>query len=670
MKNDFDFIKDKFESDGVAAPDGFGEREVLERIQNVEPLKEKKKSKGMIVGIASAAVASVAVVTAAAILTTSVLGSRPIQVGTPVTVAGSAKLTRFGSREEVRSALDNTIRFNDRLNAANEGNEKIEYYAMEDAVSSLEGSASGSSATGGSASHNSTYLQYSGVDEADTVKTDGKYIYQLSYYNTIDIYEAQGKDSKRIGRITDSISSDGYFIEYYLHSGQLIALENEFVNDAERSYENTVVRVYDLSDIDHISIKQSYAQSGYYCSSRMIDGMLYVVTTEYAADRDAMPVICGEYKNSEATFDEVPAESVYSVENPTESSFLTVSSIDTDSGELKDTKSVLGSAEQIYCNQDNLYVMATEYEPEVYEDIFENGVSRSWAYMPVADRTQLIKISLNEGLEVKASGAVKGRVNNRYSLDEFEGNLRVATTSRAEDFSDINNLYVLDGELNVIGEVTGFAPTESIKAVRYIGSTAYVITYEQTDPLFVIDLSDPTVPVIAGEVKISGFSSLLVPVDDNTLLGIGYHTEDEGVDMEIEEGLKLVTFDVSDKAAPKVLDTKVFKDYSSVVQYDPKALLVNFERNDYTIPYYYCDYRTAWDYDMYFNDAPVKSNSLTGVINFRVEDGKIVIADKYVSEKFGDSNSMVERCVYIGDTIYMLGYSGDSDSPIDCVDYK
>ena len=57
--------------------------------------------------------------------------------------------------------------------------------------------------------------------------------------------------------------------------------------------------------------------------------------------------------------------------------------------------------------------MATEYEPEVYEDIFQNGVNRSWAYMPVADRTQLIKISLNEGLEVKASGAVKGRVNNR-----------------------------------------------------------------------------------------------------------------------------------------------------------------------------------------------------------------------------------------------------------------
>ena len=113
----------------------------------------------------------------------------------------------------------------------------------------------------------------------------------------------------------------------------------------------------------------------------------------------------------------------------------------------------------------------------------------------------------------------------------------------------MNNLYVLDGELNPVGEVTGFAPDESIKAVRYMENTAYVITYEQTDPLFVIDLTDPTTPVITGEVKISGFSSMLVPIDENTVLGIGYHTEDEGREMEIQEGLKIVTFDVSDKNA-------------------------------------------------------------------------------------------------------------------------
>ena len=84
---------------------------------------------------------------------------------------------------------------------------------------------------------------------------------------------------------------------------------------------------------------------------------------------------------------------------------------------------------------------------------------------------------------------------------------------------------MLDSGLNQIGAVEGFAKDESIKAVRYMGDTAYVITYEETDPLFVIDLSTPSDPQILGKVKISGFSTMLVPIDENTVLGIGYNTD-------------------------------------------------------------------------------------------------------------------------------------------------
>ncbi|MBQ2569385.1 MAG: beta-propeller domain-containing protein, partial [Ruminococcus sp.] len=230
--------------------------------------------------------------------------------------------------------------------------------------------------------------------------------------------------------------------------------------------------------------------------------------------------------------------------------------------------------------------------------------------------------------------------------DEYNGKLRVATTSRDSEQNEINNLYVLDENLRQLGSVTGFAQNESIKAVRYINDTAYVITYEQTDPLFVIDVSDPSQPAIKGEVKISGFSTLLVPVDDNTLLGIGYHTTDitEGdAAMEMQDGVKIVTFDVSDKSDPKVLDTQIFENYYSAVQHDPKALLVNFERGDFTIPMS----KQEWTLDGWKNTSEA--------LNFRVENGKIKIIDRYVSEKFSDQDSNLERCVHVGDNIYLLG---------------
>ena len=285
------------------------------------------------------------------------------------------------------------------------------------------------------------------------------------------------------------------------------------------------------------------------------------------------------------------------------------------------------------------------------------------------EQTQIIKISLQEDIGFAASGSVKGAVNNQYALDEYNGTLRVATTSYdTKTGKESNNLFVLDMDLNKVGEVTDFAQDEHIEAVRYINDTAYVITYRQTDPLFVIDLSNPSKPEIKGFVKISGFSTMLVPVDENTILGIGYHTEeasDEPIDYNLNNALKIVTFDVTDKADPKVLDTKIFRNYSSEVQNNPKALLVNFERNDYTIPMTHYSYGTDGEYQ-----------NRGETLNFRVGDGKITVIDEYSSEKFSGNFSDLDRCVYVGNTVYLLGTgeynesSADGMVIIDSVDYK
>ena len=676
MKNDFDTVKDRFASDGVKAPDEINENLVLSQLEGVEPVKVKKSKKGLVFGIASAAVASVAVITAGAFLAANFFVSRPI--GTPVSVSGTAKLMRFNTRDEVRTAVGNAKKFQSSLNSG-ERYDILEGNALEYSDKAFSaGSASGSSS--GSSSHNSTYVQHTGVDEADNIKTDSGYIYYLTTNyddmgQKIEIYRAEKKDTALVSEISGSATR--YFSEFFVNGDRLIILSNVYdYNGSEYNYSAsyTEAAVYDISDRSKPELIDSFCQSGDYVSSRMIGDALYMVSSFYAYDADDMPsTYC---KN--ATPDEVPANCTYSVETPSDSRFLVVSSVDTSDGaKALNTKSILGSADDIYCNRDYLYVTASEYEAQYYNNVVRNMIS---FYRPTSVKTQIIKFSLTDDLDAVASCYVNGEVNNQYSLDEYNGNLRVATTSINEKSSfEVNNLYVLDAELREIGAVEGFAKEESIKAVRYMGDTAYVITYEETDPLFVIDLSAPSDPQILGEVKISGFSTMLVPVDENTVLGIGYNTENVYyTDMEVQDGIKIVTFDVSDKTDPKVLDTKVFENCYSAVQSNPKALLVNTERNDFTIPYVFYGY----DHRDYYTN----NDNSTGVINFRITDGKIDIVDEYRSEVFrSDDNSSaeVDRCVYIGDTIYMLGQTWSNDyyntdqnkesttnTAIDCVDYK
>ena len=651
-KTDFDSIKEKFDNSGVNAPDALHEDRIAGMLpeQPLQALPPKQSRKKVVAGVSAAA--AFAVVTAGAVTFTS-LFHKPFS---PKFVAGTASLRAFGSRDELTEEVKKIQNIRKRNSTdprdwiyGNALPEKSAEYNHFDAALPDTGSSSGSS------SHNSTYVQATGVDEADCVKTTATHIFYLNG-NTIHIFSAEGKNAKEVGTVEGT--DENSLSDFYVSGDRLITLGVAYRDSGV--YTEAVV--YDISDVSAVKKSGGFSQSGDYLSSRMIGDTLYMVSNHNARYELDLPQTGAAVSTADsATMDEIPYTDVFSVETPTGSNFLVVSRVDVKTdAQVTKSKAILGSGNIIYCNQENLYVTAHEFSPETYSNMFKSVSGNYWDIYGGDIDTQIIKISLADGIDFVASEKVNGTVNNQYALDEYNGKLRVATTSRDSEQNEINNLYVLDENLRQLGSVTGFAQNESIKAVRYINDTAYVITYEQTDPLFVIDLTDPTTPVITGEVKISGFSSMLVPVDENTVLGIGYHTEDEGWDMEIQEGLKIVTFDVSDKNNPKVLDTKVFKNYYSEVQYNPKALLVNFERGDYTIPYSYSDWN-AWD-DAYYETRKIENRS--GVINFRVDGGKINIVDEYVSDVF--RYSTVDRCVYVGDMIYMLGY----DSDIDCVQYK
>ena len=710
MMNDHDYIKERIENSGVNAPEHMDESYVLSAIADSKPkvIPFTKRRGARIAAIAASFVLVAGIAAGVAIN----LHNRSAGIIDLPDASPDTGLVRFTDRAQVLSALKKINEHNERYRTVSSAAvfDEAEYAGVmaEDANGSTAQSSGAKSASGGSAeSHSETYEQVDGVREPDIIKTDGRYIYAVEYsYSESDytdtscvcIFPAVPGTTSPVCRIVpgeggesaEATPDEGY--EYYYRNtyisdlfildGRLIIIcgdSTDWEQDGQYYYERyTRAYVYDVSDVDNISMLDIFTQSGNYTSSRMIGDTLYLITNEYSAED--IPV-CGRG----ATPSELEASCIYSVEQPAQSTFLIVSAYDTlDHTADTDSKAVLGVADDIYCSEDNLYITAGEYggvwlygAAEIDYAVDDSEPAASSAYAPSNEqKTKIFKVSLTDGIAFTAYCEVEGYVNSQYSLDEFSGGLRVATTSMNDEYEDVNNLFILNDELDQIGYVTGFAESESIKAVRYVGDTAYVITYEQTDPLFVIDLSDPTAPEILGEVKISGFSTMLVPIDENTVLGIGYNTgEADYTDMEVTDGLKLALFDVSDKSDPKVLDSRSYVNYSSPVMYNPRSLVYNPDRGDFVIPmnyYYYdsphdddTDYSDSWtdeDWAYYWEKNTVQYGA---VLNFGVENGKIVETGLYRS-----AQDIIDRCVYVGDTVYMTYAVDNGQLFLDSVSYN
>jgi uncharacterized secreted protein with C-terminal beta-propeller domain len=224
-----------------------------------------------------------------------------------------------------------------------------------------------------------------------------------------------------------------------------------------------------------------------------------------------------------------------------------------------DKVSIIGCSGEIYMATDALYVTSTTYEDvmgrwtgDLYTNIYKFDV-------------------VDTGVKFGGAGQVPGQVLNSFSMDENDGFFRIATTTvtttETEDTTDAtavwtrptpsNNIFVLQDSgdtLDVTGALTGLALTERIYAARFEGDRGYLVTFRQMDPLFTVDLSDPTNPVVAGQLEMPGYSSYLQPIGDNLLLGIGRDADASGR----VDGLKVSLFDVSDFANPKLVDTFKF----------------------------------------------------------------------------------------------------------------
>ncbi len=428
-----------------------------------------------------------------------------------------------------------------------------------------------------------TNIQVAGVDEADIVKTDGKYIYLVSGNRTIIVKAYPPAQAQ----VLSEIELEGTAIGIFINGDRLVVFEEgppyypyyddmsppPFVRESYIGYilpETSInIKVYDVSNRENPRLQREISADGQYVSSRMIGNYTYVVINEPVYEQDDELNLPRIYSGGNET--EIPATDIYYFDvSDYYYMYTTIIAINTqvDNQEPTYETILLGASSNLYVSLNNIYLTF----PVWGRDVGDFG------------KTSIHRIHI-EGAEIEpvASGEVPGMVLNQFSMDEYDGYFRVATTTR--EGTSRNHIYILDMALNITGSLENLAPGETIYSARFMGERGYLVTFKQVDPLFVIDLSNPRDPKELGYLKVTGYSDYLHPYDENHLIGIGKETTDEG-EFAWYQGVKISLFDVSDVNNPREIDKEIIghRGTDSPVLRNHKAFLFDKSRNLLVIP--------------------------------------------------------------------------------------
>lgn len=453
--------------------------------------------------------------------------------------------------------------------------------------------------------YSETTEQEEGVQEGDVLKTDGEFIYILSR-DVLRIVRAN--PASALSEVA-SVQLEGYARDLYLLGDRAVALsepafedikpapgaEDGSVRSAQLFYQpRTDITVVNLADRENPVVLSRSRLDGSVQTSRMIEDRLYLVVVNYPdysvnSGQDVpvdniLPKVEVEVSGENPVVGNLAnATDHYRPLDPDGLGFTTVVSLDVDNPLNYQARTVVALPANVYSSTQALYLTDSQYKFD--------GTTR--------ESTDIYKFEFTDaGTELVAVGSAPGRVLNQYSMSEHNGHLRLATTvSRELDdfrFESVNNVYVLaqvGGELQETGRIEDLAPGETIFSARFAGDRGYLVTFEQIDPLFTLDLSDPTDPRVVGELKVPGFSTFIVPMGENHLLTIGQHTDEE-FGFTFSQGVRLSIFDVTDFADPQLAYFEVIGTnggYSEAL-YNPKAFTYFAERDLVAFPMEIYDY--------------------------------------------------------------------------------
>lgn len=483
----------------------------------------------------------------------------------------------------------------------------------------------------------------------------------------------------------------------------------------------TQISVYDLRDKSRPTLVRNMSVEGSYHAARLTNGFVYVIASE-SLHGGGIPryMVDSEIQT-------VPATSIAYIPGEEGYVFTSVFGLALEGDEYVHRTFLTGSGNTIYVSQENIYISSIRYlseevyyreaskeviapllsgaerslveelvnsdrfdynswemvlnlasrhsdglrgeERAAFDEKLQNGLSEVRKRLEKEREKSIIHRIAFSGARVtyEASGEVPGRILNQFALDEHEGYLRVATTT-GEMWGEksLNHLFVLDSNLKRVGSVENLAPGERIFSVRFMGDRAYLVTFRNIDPFYVLDLANPREPKVLGYLKIPGFSNYLHPYDEHHVIGIGKDARGGSEDFAYYQGLKLSLFDVTDVTNPREVAYLGIGDRGSdsPVLHDHKALLFDRARNLLVLPVLVAEINKSAPRDpYYYNPDAVYGEAVWNgayVLNITADNinvrGRITHFTRAVNNswEWHDSRSAITRSLYIDETLYTV----------------